>query len=73
MYAFKFVCEAVVEGRVTAAAGIILKLLQWLVQGPWEAGVPSPPQQREKHFMALLNHLDFRHSKAQREAFALWI
>ena len=58
--ALAWVADVVAEGRVTADAAVIMRLLQWLALGPWRAGLLPPFQQRQQHFIALLHHLDLR-------------
>ena len=64
-HTLEFISETVAEGRVTAAATVIMKLLQWLALGPWRGGKPPPLDQRERQFMALLQHLELRRPNAR--------
>ena len=64
-HALEFISETVAEGRVTAASTVIMKLLQWLALGPWRGGKPPPQDQRERQFMALLQHLELRRPNAR--------
>lgn len=60
LHAVEFISDSVTEGRVTAAPVVIVKLLEWLVLGPWRGGRAPPFDQREQQFVALLQHLDLR-------------